>query len=371
VRIAIAHDYLTQRGGAERVVLAMSRAFPDAPIYTLLYDPLNTYPEFADRDIRVSRLNTVAPLRRHHRLALPVLPAAASSVFVDADIVLTSSSGWAHGFRTSGRKLVYCYTPARWLYLRDEYLGEGCSLPKRLALKVSSPYLRAWDRYAVRTCERYLTLSNVVQQRIADVYGITADVLPPPTSMTAQDPVEVVPEVHRWSSKGTDRQGFYLCVARLLPYKNVDAVIRAFALNGRPLIIVGRGPESARLSRMATPNVLMLSDLTDAQLNGLYRDCRALVAASYEDYGLTTVEAGVWGRPTIALRRGGYLDTVEDGISGIFFDFATPEVIADAVARFEISLFEPDKIQKHVAQFNEKRYAERLSATVTEFSETV
>src|SRR5882757_4232506 len=120
-RVAIAHDYLTQRGGAEKVVLSMSRAFPNAPIYTLLYDPATTYPEFAERDIRVSAMNKVGPLRKHHRAGLPIWPLVAQSMSVDADIVLTSTSGWAHGFRTRGRKLAYCYSPAKWLYLTDKY----------------------------------------------------------------------------------------------------------------------------------------------------------------------------------------------------------------------------------------------------------
>jgi glycosyltransferase involved in cell wall biosynthesis len=365
-RIAIAHDYLTQRGGAERVVLAMSRAFPDAPIYTMLYDPHNTYPEFADRDVRVSRLNKVAALRRHHRAALPILPLAAESIFIDADVVLTSTSGWAHGFRTNGHKLVACHSPARWLYLRDEYLGDSHSLIKRAVLTATAPYLRAWDRHAAMSCAQYFAISTIVQQRISHVYGIDADVLPSPVSMTVEDAVEPIVAAQRWlSAKG--QPTFYLCVARLLPYKNVDAVVGAFAQGDRRLIVVGRGPEAARIRRMKTENVLMLSDLSDAELNWLYRECRALVAASYEDYGLTALEAGVWGRPTLALGRGGFLDTVEDGISGLFFDRAEPDVIAEALDRFETCTFDPDKIRCHVAQFSEKRYIERLSAAVAEF----
>ena len=141
-RVAIAHDYLTQRGGAEKVVLSMSRAFPNAPIYTMLYDPGNTYPEFADLDVRVSKFNMVAPLRKNHRAALPVLPAVANSMFIDADVVVTSSSGWAHGFRTNGRKLVHCHSPARWLYLPEMYLGDDSSVVKRAGLAVTTPYLR-------------------------------------------------------------------------------------------------------------------------------------------------------------------------------------------------------------------------------------
>jgi glycosyltransferase involved in cell wall biosynthesis len=362
-RIAIAHDYLTQRGGAERVVLAMSRAFPDAPIYTMLYDPPNTYPDFAGRDVRVSRLNKVAALRRNHRAALPLLPFAAGSIFVDADVVLTSTSGWAHGFHTNGHKLVACHSPARWLYLRDEYLGECRSVIKRAVLTATSPYLRAWDRRAAMSCEKYFAISTIVQQRITDVYGIEADLLPSPVSMTDRDPVEPIRHVQQWLSRTHDQQ-FYLCVARLLPYKNVAAVVEAFASGDRRLVVVGRGPQAAHIRRIKTDNVLMLSDLADAELKWLYRQCRALIAASYEDYGLTAIEAGVWGRPTLALGRGGFLDTVEDGISGLFFDRPEPQVITEALDRFEMSTFDPDKIRRHVAQFSEKRYIERLYAVV-------
>ena len=139
--MAIAHDYLTQRGGAEKVVLSMSKAFPNAPIYTLLYDPDGTYPEFADRDVRVSPLNRVSLFRKHHRVALPVLPFAAGAMFVDADVVVTSSSGWAHGFRTDGHKLVHCHTPAHWLYALDHYLKPDGDRLKRAGLKVGSPLL--------------------------------------------------------------------------------------------------------------------------------------------------------------------------------------------------------------------------------------
>lgn len=128
MQIAIAHDYLTQRGGAERVVLMLSRMFPDAPIYTSLYDPDGTYPEFAELDIRTSHLNRVPFFRKHHRAALPLLPFAISSMKIDAELVIVSSSGWAHGMRTRGIKLAYTYAPARWLYEGDRYLGDRKSV---------------------------------------------------------------------------------------------------------------------------------------------------------------------------------------------------------------------------------------------------
>lgn len=365
--VAIAHDYLTQRGGAEKVVLSMSRAFPNAPIYTLLYDPATTYPEFADRDIRVSGLNRIAPLRKNHRVALPLLPFTAKSIFIDADVVLTSTSGWAHGFRTRGRKLVHCHSPARWLYLRDKYLGDDGGLLKRAALAATSGLLRSWDRRAALSCDRYLAVSSVIQSRIADVYGIEADVVPSPVAMTPSDAVAPVPEVQRWI--GADAtESFYLCVSRLLPYKNVDAVVRAFAGSDRRLVVVGRGPEADRINRAKTANVLMLSDLSDAQMAWLYGSCRATIAASYEDYGLTPIEAGVWGRPTIALRWGGFLDTVHEGVSGMYFDEPDPQAIASALDRFEESSFDPDKIRRHVEQFTEEKFAHTLYAAVDELA---
>jgi glycosyltransferase involved in cell wall biosynthesis len=372
-RVAIAHDYLTQRGGAEKVVLSMSRAFPDAPIYTLLYDPTETYPEFADRNVRVSRLNNVGFFRKNHRAALPILPLAAQSMYIDADVVVTSSSGWAHGFRTRGRKLVHCHSPARWLYLRDKYLGEKSSVSTRAALAGTSWYLRAWDRRAALTCDRYLAVSTVVQRRIADAYGISADVVPSPVPMSGHAAAEPVAEVLRWlcDSGHTDpNAALYLCVSRLLPYKNVDAVARAFAGGDRRLVIVGRGPETERIRNLKTPNVLMLSDLTNDQMVWLYQHCRALISASYEDFGLTPIEAGVWGRPAVALRFGGFLDTINEFVSGIYFDEPTPQAIADALDTFEHIAFDPDKIRDHVAQFSEESFIERLRMAVDDLSWT-
>lgn len=363
-RIAIAHDYLTQRGGAEKVVLSMSRAFPDAPIYTTLFDPENTFPEFADLDVRVSRLNKIGVLRTHHRAALPLLPFTARSVYIDADVVLASTSGWAHGFRTNGRKLAYCYSPARWLYLRDKYLGEDSGRLKTWALGAASGSLKVWDRAAALSCDRYLAISSVIQKRIADTYGISADIVPAPVAMSSTGR-EPVPAVQQWMA-GDPEAGFYLCVSRLLPYKNVDKVVRAFADTNRRLVVVGRGPEAENIRQQATPNVLMVSDLTDHQMGWLYSNSRAIIAASYEDFGLTPIEAAVWGRPSVVLRWGGFLDTVRDGVTGVFFDEPEPAAIAAALDRLETRQFNPDTIRRHAETFSEARFAEALYAAVDE-----
>jgi glycosyltransferase involved in cell wall biosynthesis len=323
MRVAIVHDYLTQRGGAERVVLAIARAFPDAPIHTSLYDPDGTFPGFADLDVRPSAIDRLPGLRRHHRLAFPLLAPTFSRMRIDADVVICSSSGWAHGVSTTGGKLVYCYNPARWLYQAHQY-SRRLSLTRLAGSLLGSP-LRSWDRRAARSADAYVTISTVVQRRIEAAYGIRATILPPPPGLDARGPARPVPGL---------APGFVLCVSRLLPYKNVDAVVRAFA--GMPderLAVVGDGPDRVRLRSLAGPNVDLLGSVDDATLRWLYANSRGVVAASYEDLGLTPIEAAAFGRPSAVLRWGGFLDTVEEGRTGVFFDRPDPEAIADGVRR--------------------------------------
>ncbi len=173
------HDYLTQRGGAERVVLSLCRAFPDAPVYASFYDPETTFPEFRARDVRPLWLDRAAPLRRRHRLALPLLPLAFTTSRVDADVVVCSSSGWAHGIRTDGRKIVYCHSPAKWLYRADDYLGAHPSARARVGLRALGPVLRRFDRRAAASADTYVANSTFIAAQIRDVYGIEAEVLCP------------------------------------------------------------------------------------------------------------------------------------------------------------------------------------------------
>lgn len=373
-RVAIAHDYLTQLGGAEKTVLNMSRAFPDAPIYTMLYEPETTFPEFRDLDVRVPAFNKLTPLRKHHRVALPILPLVANSIFIDADVVISSSSGWAHGFRTNGRKLVYCHSPARWLYQSEAYLGDNPKSVTRLGLRATAPYLRSWDRKAANGGDRYLANSTEIQARIATAYGIAADIVFPPVSMPRIDTLEPIDEVIDWigNPRSANPQAlddsFYLVVSRLLPYKNVDAIVRAFAGTSRRLVIVGHGPQAAELRDMMTDNVIMLSRISDGALSWLYKHCRAIIAASYEDYGLTPLEAAVWGKPAVALRFGGFLDTIDEGVSGSYFDEPTPPAISAALNEFEKTAFDRERVRNHVRQFSQQSFEDKLRSAVDDLA---
>jgi glycosyltransferase involved in cell wall biosynthesis len=355
--VAIAHDYLTQRGGAERVVLAMLRAFPEATVHTLLYDPDGTFPEFRDARVVTSPLDRIGPLRRNHRLALPVLAPVASRLSVDADLTIVSTSGWAHGFDVRGRSLVYCYNPARWLYQTDDYLGDVSALsPQALAVRVLGPALRRWDRRAAGRHDRYVAISSVVRDRIRATYGVEADIIFPPTVVSGVGGREPV---------GPFDAGFHLLVSRLLPYKNVDQAVAAFArLPEERLLVIGHGPEEDRLRRGMPDNVALVSGVSDDQLRWAYAHCAGLLAPSLEDYGLTPLEAGAFGKPTLALRGGGYLDTVAEGLSGLFFARAAAEDISEAVLRSRETVWDAEAIARHGERFSEERFRSRLVSAV-------
>jgi glycosyltransferase involved in cell wall biosynthesis len=355
--VAIAHDYLTQRGGAERVVLTMRKAFPDAAIHTTLYDPDSTYPEFADAQIVTSYLNDSARLRGDHRLALPFLPAAATTMRIESDLTIVSSSGWAHGFPTDGHKVVYCHNPARWLYQTDEYLGRPAWRHHLGApMLAMRPALRRWDHRAAASVDVFLANSQVVQRRIQDTYGRDAEILHPPHNMDPSAPEEPVVALSDLDP------GFALVVSRLMAYKNVDAAIEAVRLTGRPLVVIGHGPEAARLRKQAGPHVRILSGLTDSQLRWVYARAGVLVSPSHEDFGLTPLEAAAFGIPTVALGSGGFLETVVEGSTGLFFSHPTAKLIAGALADFDSHYWDPATIRARAEEFSEDRFIRRLTA---------
>ena len=354
IATAIVHDYLTQRGGAERTVLALSRALPEAPIYTSLFDPDATFAEFAGCDVKTSAVNRVGVLRRRHRLALPLLAPAFSAMKVDADVVVCSSSGWAHGVRTNGTKIVYCHAPARWLYQSDAYTAES-STPVKMALGAMRRPLLQWDRRAANTADIYIVNSTRTRDLVRTVYGFDPEVIHPPHGVSAGeiDPVQ-----------GLD-PGFFLCVSRLLPYKNVDAILAAFdEMPAERVVIVGSGPDADRLRTLAPANVSFLQDVPDGQLRWLYSNAQALLAVGLEDFGLTPVEAANFGTPTIARAFGGYLDTVTGGTNGLFLEGLDPADFRRAFELLRAEPLSPDVVSASAERFSENEFARRINGVV-------
>ena len=355
-RVAIVHDYLTQRGGAERVALAMMRAFPDAEFHTSLYEPGATYPEFIGHRIHTLPINQIRPLRRHHRAALPLLAPSFSARSIDADIVICSSSGWAHGIRTRGRKLVYCYAVARWLYQPNAYVGSaersGRARTAVAALAILRRPLLRWDRNAARSADMYIATSRAVQKQILDAYGIEAQLLPPPVDDMS---------THSSAAIGGVEPGYLLCVSRLLPYKNVDVLLEVMRkLPKDRLVVAGGGPDLAKLRAAAPPNVRLLGTVSDAELVWLYQNCRSVVAPSYEDFGLVPVEAALFGKATAALAWGGFLDTVIDGETGVLFPTPAPDDVIHAVNALDSVHISSQALRHQGARFGSNAFVAKL-----------
>ena len=356
-RIAISHDYLTQRGGAERVVLSLSDAFPEAPIYTSFYEPEGTFEQYREKDVRPSVLNAVPFLRKHFRVALPLYPAIFTGRSVDAEVTICSSSGWAHGTRTTGRKIVYCHAPARWLYQPDNYLASFPASAARV-LPLLRPGLLAWDRRAAAGANLYVTNSRRTRGMIRDAYGIDAHVLPPPHSIDPAGPRDPVPGME---------DGYFLTVSRLHSYKNIIELIDAFReMPHEQLAIVGQGPLQERLIATCPDNVVLLGRVSDAELRWLYAHAAALLAVSYEDLGLTPVEAALFGTPSLALRFGGYLDTVIDGTNGYFIEEISAGAIARSVQLFDARQLDPEPVRQSAARYARDRFEQRLRELVAD-----
>jgi glycosyltransferase involved in cell wall biosynthesis len=259
--------------------------------------------------------------------------------------------------RTKGRKVVYCHNPARWLYQGDDYLGSDSSAFTRAVLATLRRPLVVFDQRAARSVDTYLCNSRVVRDRIKATYGIDAEVLPAPTALDpdgTQQPLDGI------------EPGYFLCVSRLLPYKNVAAVMAAFAELDERLVVVGDGPERAELERRRTPNTTLVGTAGDEQLRWLYANSRGLVAASREDYGLTPLEALAFGRPAAALRAGGFLDTIVEGQTGLFFDEPEPTAIAVAVTELGRHDWDPQVLAARAEQFSEATFIRRLHEIVGE-----
>lgn len=353
--VAIAHDYLTQRGGAERVVLALAGIFPEAGIFTTLFHPDGTFPELARSRVQCSWLDRLPGARTHHRLALPLLAPATTGIRIDAEVTVCSSSGWAHGVTTTGRKVVYCHTPARWLYQADRYL-DGSSPLVAPVLAALGPSLRRWDRTAAATADRYLVNSHAVRKRVENLYGIEAEVLPPPVLVDVDGPVQPIDGI------GT---GFVLCVSRLLGYKNVSAVIEAFGrLPGERLVVVGTGPLARQLAASAPRNVTLVGAVDDARLRWLYRASSALVSASYEDFGLTPIEAAAYGKPVAVLRWGGFLDTLVEGETGEYVERPEPRAVIDAMRRLRSRSWDKATLRARAGLYAPERFAARIREIV-------
>ncbi len=353
MKVALVHDYLNQMGGAERVVLALHEIFPDAPVYTSIYDPKRVDPAFRQMDIRTSFMQKLPLVKKHHQPFLPFYPFAMERLDLRGyDLVLSSSSAFGKGVitRPETMHICYCHTPMRWCWNYDEYVKrEQLGRISRSVLPFLITWLRVWDQTSAMRVDHFIANSPVVAERIQKYYRRDAVVIPPPVeaSRFTFDPA-IQPE------------DYFLIVSRLMPYKRIDLAIEACNLLQLPLVIIGSGRDEKRLKSIAGPTIHFMGRLSDAEVLHYYAHCRALILPGEEDFGITPLEAQASGRPVIAYGAGGALASVIDNVTGTFFCEQTVESLAAALASFDERKYDPLVIRNHTLEFDMPRFHRRI-----------
>jgi len=339
---ALVHDWLNQIGGAEDVQAQLVSCYPDAPVFTSIYGREIMPDALRAWDIRSTWMDRLPGIHRHHQRYLPLYPLAWQGVDVsEYDVVLSNKSGFCHGVRTGAALHVcYCLAPTRYIWELDGYLArEGFGASTRLAARLVARLFRGWDYAAAQRVDRFIAISTEIQARIRRYYHRESEIIFPPVDAARFQPVP-------------DPGDYYLVLSRLIPYKRIDLAVRACTALGLPLLVGGSGRDRARLEALAGPTVRFLGYVPDADLPNLFARCRAFLFPGLEDFGITPLQAMAAGRPVIAYRGGGALDTVIPGATGEFFDEPTVESLIAALQAFDPAAYSPDALRAHALRFD-------------------
>lgn len=367
-RVALVHDYLVQDGGAERVVAVLQEMFPEAPTFTLFYDPERAHPHFRGQNIRTSFLQKWPFTKRREHWTLPFMPMAIEHLDLTGfDLIISSSSSFAKGIIAppNAHHLCYLHTPTRFLW--QDRLGYVDDLPQPRIVKNLLPpilhRLRMWDRLAAERPDTLVTNSATSRRRIGRYYSRDAQVIHPPVDVMA---IPFGPDDARRTPHGAS--SYWLTGGRLVGYKRFDLTVKAFAKLDLPLKIFGVGPELKRLRSIAGTRTEFLGRVTDDQKRALYRDAIGFIHPQVEDFGITAVEAMAAGKPVIAYGEGGASETVVNNVTGKIIPAQTWEDIGDAVIRFEPERYDPVAIRAHAETFSKERFKEKFERVIRELA---
>lgn len=360
LKIAIVHDFLTYWGGAEQVLLSFHRIWPDAPIYTLLYDEKIVKEYFPGAKIKASFLQKFPRfLRRRKKYILPLAGIAPETLDLkDFDLVISSSSSFAKGIIVKPKTIhiSYCHTPTRFLwdwyfeYLRENNLG----IIKKIFAVPILHYLRMWDKSVADRVDYFIANSHSTQKRIEKFYRTQSKVIYPPVDMN---------KFRTLNAKcRTKEKKYFLIVSRLSAYKKIDVAIEAFNKLDWPLYIIGDGEQKEYLKSIAGKNIKFLGFVKKEELPEYYRNARALIFPGEDDFGIAPVEAMSEGTPVIALRKGGAKETVIEGVTGDFFDYSASPLVAEAVVRFveNEKKYDSGAIASHAEKFSRERFEKEI-----------
>jgi glycosyltransferase involved in cell wall biosynthesis len=346
--VALIHDFLLDVRGAERVFLELCDMWPEADIYTAVYDEEGTEGRFATRNVKTSFLQRLRPSARTFRALLPLYPAAIESFDLSGyDLVVSSSSAWAHAVlcEEDTVHVSYCHNPFRYAWNDREQTLARRDPVTRMFLRGAFRRWRQWDWIAAQRTNRYVANSRVTQARIRAYFGREASIVHPPVNTERFSPGPVGEH--------------YLIVSELMAHKQIDVAITAFNRLRLPLVIIGDGPHARRLQRLAGPTVQLVGRRSDLEVAELIQSARALIVTSVEEFGIAAVESQAAGRPVIARAAGGVLETVIDGITGCFWT-GGPEELAQTVLGFDEEAVDPEVLVGHARRFGRQAFREGL-----------
>jgi glycosyltransferase involved in cell wall biosynthesis len=352
-RVALVHDFLVDVRGAERVFLALCDLFPQADLFTAVYDEEGTEGRFAHRAVHTSFLQRLRPSARTFRTLLPLYPAAMESLDLRGfDLVISSSSAWAHGVIPDDEAVhvCYCHNPFRYAWnARQETLAARGAVG-RAALGAVFQRWRQWDWIAAQRVDAYMANSQTTKRRVARYFGREATVLHPPVELERFVP----------ATPGDA----YVVLSELMPHKRIDVAVRAFRDLRLPLVVIGNGPDARRLHRLAGPTVTFTGRISDAEAAHILARARALVVTATEEFGIAAVEAQAAGRPVIALNEGGVRETVVEGVTGAFFDRPEPAALVEAVRSFDALAIDPRACVDNARRFGSAQFRSGLTEVV-------
>jgi glycosyltransferase involved in cell wall biosynthesis len=354
-RVALIHDFLLDVRGAERTFSALADIYPQADLFTAIYDPRGTEGRFAHRSVNTSFLQRLRPTARSFRPLLPFYPYAMEALDLSGyDLVVSSSSAWAHGVIVDpdAVHVCYCHNPFRYAWnARDETLNQRGAL-QRAALRMVFQRWRQWDWIAAQRVDRYIANSETTRRRIRRYFGRESDVVYPPVETSRFTPGPV--------------SDFYVVLSELMPHKRIHLAVEAFNRLRLPLVVIGNGPDARRLRRLAGPTISFAGRVSDARAAELLSASRALVVTATEEFGIAAVEAQAAGRPVIALAEGGVRETVQEGLTGTFYDEASPDALAEAVARFDTLAVDPAACVANADRFDVAHFRHGIRGVVAE-----
>jgi glycosyltransferase involved in cell wall biosynthesis len=338
-------------GGAERVAAAMHDSFPSAPIYTTVALQHRLPKELRGADIRTSAMQHLPAIEQRFRQYFMLYPFAVEHFDLsEFDLIFSSSSGYAKGVRrrSDAIHVCYCHTPMRWVWRYEDYVQrESFGRVAKSLLPISLWGLKKWDMRAAQQPNYYIANSRLVAERIKQVYGREAFVIPPPIDVDRFQMSAIVDD-------------YYLVLSRLVPYKRIDLAIEACKRLNRRLIIIGDGPDRERLQKLAGPKTEFLGRQPDSQVNHYASRCRALLFPGEEDFGMVPLEVNAAGRPVIAFRGGGAIETVVDGVTGVFFNKPTSASLVEAIEDFESRSWRQQLLRGHAEKFDRSVFAFRV-----------